>query len=174
MGLTRENKQTVIAEANTVMSHALSAVVADYRGLSAEEMTALRAGARRSQVQLQVIRNTLAKRAIEGTRFACLKEVLSGPTLLAFSGTDPGAPARLFKAFLKENEKLKIKGLSLGGQLLGAEALNTVSSLPTYKEAVTSLLWILKAPISSFVRISAASYTQLVRLLVAVGEKKKI
>lgn len=173
MGLTREQKSTVVTKTNAVISTALSAVVADYKGLSAEEIASLHALARLNAVHLQVMRNTLAKRAIQGTRFECLGETLSGPTLLACSQTDPGAPARLFKSFTKENEHLKVKGLSLGGSLLSLNKLNEVSSLPTYLEAVASFLSALKAPISLFVRACILPYAQLVRLLAAVGEKKR-
>ena len=148
--------------------------MADYKGLSAEEVTSLRALARLNAVHLQVMRNTLAKRAIQGTRFECLEETLTGPTLLAFSQTDPGAPARLFKSFSKENEHLKVKGLSLGGSLLAQSKLNEVSSLPTYLEAVASFLSALKAPISLFVRTCVSPYAQLVRLLAAISEKKRV
>lgn len=173
MGLTRDQKRTVVAEVNSVVCSALSAVVADYKGLSAFDVTALRAQARLAQVHLQVVRNTLTKRAIQGTRFECLGDVLSGPSLLAFSKTDPGAPARLFKSFIKGNEKIKVKGLSLGGRLLSADKLNEVSSLPTYLEAVASLLSVLKAPISWCVRTYAEPYAQLVRLLATIGEGKR-
>ena len=95
MALRLEQKQAIVAEVNEVAASALSAVLADYRGLTVSEMTELRAKARASGVYLRVVRNTLAKRALEGTDYACLDEALVGPTMMAFSQEDPGAAARL-------------------------------------------------------------------------------
>ena len=95
MALKLEQKQQIVAEVNEVASSALSAVVADYRGMTVAEMTTMRAKARESGVYVRVVRNTLAKRAVEGTDYACLDEAFIGPTLVAFSQEDPGSAARL-------------------------------------------------------------------------------
>src|SRR5699024_10701326 len=108
MALRLDDKRAIVAAVNAVASDALSAVVADYRGLTVSQMTVLREQARETGVFVQVVRNTLAKRAIEGTEYECLNEALVGPTILAFSQEDPGAAARLFKNFAKENDALEV------------------------------------------------------------------
>ena len=99
MALTLEAKQKIVAEVAGVAAGALSAVAAEYRGLTVAQMTKLRAKARTSGVYLRVIRNTLARRAVAGTEFACMDKVLIGPLILAFSQEDPGSAARLNKDF---------------------------------------------------------------------------
>ncbi|MEC8330818.1 MAG: 50S ribosomal protein L10, partial [Pseudomonadota bacterium] len=117
MAIRLEDKQQIVSEVNQAASSALSAVLADYRGVSVEDMTALRKNARENKVYLRVVRNTLLKRAVADTEFECIKEVLVGPTILAFSQEDPGAAARVLKDFSKENDDFEIKALSVGGQL---------------------------------------------------------
>ena len=106
MPIGLEEKKAIVAEVKKTAGEALSAVMADYRGVSVEKMTVLRKQARDAGVHIRVIRNTLAKRAFEGTDFACLSDALLGPNILAFSIEDPGAGARIFKEFAKENEAL--------------------------------------------------------------------
>jgi large subunit ribosomal protein L10 len=121
-----KEKQAIVAEVNDTASKALSAVIADYRGVSVDNMTSLRKKARDVGVQVRVIRNTLAKRAFEGTDFECMKEALLGPNIVAFSLEDPGAGARIFKDFAKENGDFEIKALSVGGKLLPASYLHVI------------------------------------------------
>ena len=104
MPLNLEDKRAIVVSVNAAAAEALSAVVADYRGLSVSEMTALRVKARETGVYLKVVRNTLAKRAVEGTEYECLSDSLVGPTILAFSQADPGAAARLIKDFAKDHD----------------------------------------------------------------------
>ena len=120
MSTTVEAKQAVVAEVAEVAKTAQSAVAAEYRGLTVGEMTQLRATARASGVYVRVVKNTLARRAIEGTSFECMKGSLKGPLVLAFSREDPGAAARVFKGFAKDHEKLKTVALSVGGELYPA------------------------------------------------------
>ena len=115
MPIGLKEKQAIVAEVNETASKALSAVMADYRGVAVAAMTELRAKARQEGVEVRVIRNTLAKRAFEGTEFECLNDALLGPNIVAFSIEDPGAAARLFKDFAKDNEDFEVKALSIGG-----------------------------------------------------------
>ena len=92
MALRLAQKQAIVAEVSEAAASALSAVLSDYRGLTVEEMTELRAKARASGVYLKVVRNSLARRALEGTEYACLDEALVGPSMLAFSQEEPGSP----------------------------------------------------------------------------------
>lgn len=163
MALALADKQAIVAEVNETASTAVSAVLADYRGMTVAAMTELRAKAREAGVNVRVVRNTLAKRAVAGTEFDCLSEALVGPTLLAFSVDDPGAAARLFKDFVKQYDKLEVKALAVGGQLLGADKLEAVTKLPTREEALTQLACLLNAPLTRLVTGLNQVPTQFVR-----------
>ena len=119
MALGLEGKKQIVAEVSETAANALSLVVADARGVNVTDMTALRAKAREAQIDLRVVRNTLAKRALAGTEYECISDALVGPSLFGFSMEDPGACARLFKDFAKENDKFEVKALAVGGELLG-------------------------------------------------------
>ena len=106
MAIGLDEKKAIVAEVNETAASALSLVVADARGVASNDMTALRATARESQVDVRVVRNTLAKRAFEGTEYECVSDTLTGPSLFGFSLEHPGAAARLFKDFAKPNERL--------------------------------------------------------------------
>ena len=139
MAIRLEDKKAIVAEVNETAGGALSVVMADYRGVTSGDMTALRAKARAENVHLQVVRNNLAKIAIRGTEYECIDEALVGPTILAFSMEDPGAAARLLKDFAKEKEVFEIKGLAVGGELMGADQIDRLAKLPTRHEALTML-----------------------------------
>jgi large subunit ribosomal protein L10 len=167
------DKQAIVAEVNEIASQSISAVAAFYSGLTVEQMTVLRVQARKSGVYLRVIRNTLARKAVENTDFSCLQETLVGPMVLAFSKEEPSAAARLMRDFAKENKKLEVKALVVGGKLMGANQLDAVASLPTYNEAISLLMSVMQAPIGKFVRTLAAVPTKLVRTVAAVADQKK-
>lgn len=171
MSTTVEAKQAVVAEVAQVARTAQSAVAAEYRGLTVGEMTQLRAQARASGVYVRVVKNTLARRAIEGTSFECMKGSLKGPLVLAFSREDPGAAARVFKAFAKDHEKLKTVALSVGGELYPASDIGRLASLPTLEEARASLLRVLNAPLTRLVRTLAEPAAMLARTLKARGDQ---
>lgn len=173
MALRLEQKQAIVAEVNQAAGDALSAVVSDYRGLTVSQMTDLRAKARDSGVYLKVVRNTLARRAIEGTEYECLDEALVGPTLLAFSQEDPGAAARLIKEYAKENQALEVRALSIGGQLLAAGDIDRVAKLPTRDEALAMLMATMIAPIGKLARTFNDVPGKLVRVVAAVRDQKQ-
>lgn len=173
MALKLEDKQAIVAEVKEVASVAHSAVIAEYRGLSVGAMTELRAKARANQVYLKVVRNTLARRAVEGTDFACIQEALTGPLILAFSRTDPGAAARVIGDFAKSHDKLVVKAVSISGKLLPASDLETLSKMPTYEQAVSMLMSVMQAPISKFVRTLAEPHAKLARTIAAIRDQKQ-
>ena len=172
MTLTLAAKKAVVEEVNTVASKAISAVVADYRGLTVNQMTQLRKEARQAGVFLKVVPNNLSKRAFETTDFACLNEVLVGPLFIALSLEAPSDAARLLNDFAKTNDSLKVKALSISGKLLGAEQLGAVASLPTRDEALSKLMFVMKAPIEKFVRTMNEPHSKLVRTIAAVKDSK--
>ncbi len=171
--LKLDDKKAIVAEVSEVANNAQSLVAAEYRGLTVNELDNLRAQARNSGVYLRVVRNTLAKRAFEGTEFACMNEALVGPLLLAFSENELSAAARLLKDFAKQHDKLVVTALAVGGQMLPATQLDVVASLPTRDEALAQLLAVMKAPISKFVRTVAEPHGKLVRTIAAVRDKKQ-
>lgn len=173
MPLSREQKGAVVAEVAEVASSAYSAIAAEYRGLGVEALTGLRAQARQQGVYLKVVKNTLARRALEGTDFECMKAGLSGPLMLAFSQEDPGSAARLIKDFVKQNDKMVVKLVALGGKLLAPGDLERLASLPTREQALAMLMGVMKAPIQKFVRTLAEPHAKLVRTVAAIRDQKQ-
>ena len=173
MALNFEQKKAVVAEVADTASKALAAVAAEYRGLTVEEMTELRVKAREGGVVLKVAKNTLVRRAVEGTEYECMQDSLTGPLLLAFSMDDPGAAARLVKDYSKDHEKLIAKLVAVGGQLYDASELERLSKLPTYDQAFAILMGVMKAPIEKFVRTLAEPHSKLVRTVAAVRDAKE-
>ena len=173
MALNLEQKKAVVAEVAEVANKALAAVAAEYRGLTVEEMTELRVKARQGGVFVKVAKNTLVRRAVEGTDYECMQEALTGPLLLAFSMDDPGAAARLVKDYSKDHEKLVAKLVAIGGQLYDASELERLSKLPTYEQALAMLMAVMKAPIEKFVRTLAEPHAKLVRTVAAVRDAKQ-
>jgi large subunit ribosomal protein L10 len=173
MALTLEQKKAVVAEVADVAQSAHSAVAAEYRGLTVGEMTELRAKARSAGVYLKVAKNTLVRRAVEGTDFECMSDGLTGPLLFAFSLEDPGAAARLIKDYAKSNDRLIAKLVAVGAQLHDASELERLSKLPTRDQAIAMLMGVMKAPIEKFVRTLAEPHTKLVRTVAAVRDSKQ-
>ena len=173
MALNLEDKKALVAEVAEVAATAQSVVAAEYRGLSVGQMTELRAKARKSGVYVRVVKNTLARKALAGTSFEAVGPKLKGPLVLAFSKDDPGAAARVVKAFAKDNDKLVTTAVSLGGQLLAASALEKVASLPTREQALSQLMGVMKAPIQKLAATLAAAPSKLVRTLAAVRDQKQ-
>lgn len=172
MALRLEDKKAIVDGVNEIASSALSAVLADYRGLTVFQMTELRKLAREQSVYLRVVRNTLAKRAVEGTEFECLKDSLVGPTIMALSLDDPGAAARLIKDFAKEHEQLEVKALAVGGELLGPEDIDRLAKLPTREQALGQLAGILQAPITKLAQTLNDVPGKFARVVSAVKDQK--
>jgi large subunit ribosomal protein L10 len=175
MSLNLAEKQAVVAEVNEVASQAYSAIAAEYRGLTVSRMTDLRAQARKNGVYLRVVKNTLAKRALANTSFACMRDSLVGPLILAFSREDPGAAARLFKDFTKskENEALVVKVLSISGRVLPPSDLDRLANLPTREQALSMLMAGMRAPLDKLARTMNEVPGKLVRTLAAIRDQKQ-
>jgi len=173
VALKLEQKQQIVAEVNEIAASALSAVVADYRGMTVAEMTEMRVKARESGVYLRVVRNTLAKRAVEGTEFACLDDTFVGPTLVAFSQEDPGSAARLLKDYAKDIDALEVRALAIGGEMLAADQLDRVAALPTLDEARAMLMSVMLAPITKLARTMNEVPGKLARTVAAIRDQKQ-
>jgi len=172
MALKLEDKKALVAEVNEVAKRALSAVAAEYRGLTAGKFDQLRSKARENGIYLHVVKNSLAARAVEGTEFECLTPALTGPLVLGFSLEDPGAVGRVIKDFAKANDKLVVKAIAVGGTLYGAKDIDRLATLPTKDQAISMLMGTIKAPVSKFVRTLAEPTAQFVRTVKAVADQK--
>ena len=173
MALSLAEKKALVSEVSEVAESALSAVAAEYRGLSVLQMTEFRAKARNENVYVRVVKNTLARRAIEGTEFECLGEVLQGPLILAFSREDPGAAARVIKDFSKDNEHLVTKAVAVGGELYPAGDLDRLAKLPTLDQARAMLLGLFQAPAGKLVRTLAEPPAKFARLVAAYRDQQE-
>ena len=173
MAIGLEDKKAIVAEVNETATSALSLVIADARGVTVGNMTALRQSARDNAVVLRVVRNTLAKRALAGTEFECVCDSLVGPSLFGFSMEDPGAAARLFKDFAKEQKNFEVKALAVSGQMLGADQLDVLAKLPTREQALSMLMSVMKAPVTKLVQTMNEVPGKLVRTLAAVRDQKE-
>ena len=173
MALNLESKKAIVAEVSTIAASALSAVAAEYRGITVGDMTELRVKARNEGVYLRVAKNSLVKRAVEGTEFECMQDSLVGPLIMAFSQEDPGAAARLVKDFSKDNDKLIAKVIAIGGEVLPIEQLDALSKLPTRDQAISMLMSVMKAPVEKFVRTLNEPHAKMVRTVAAIRDQKQ-
>jgi len=160
MALNLEGKKAIVAQVQDAAEGALSAVVADSRGVTVSDITTLRKQAREAGVWMKVVRNTLAKRAVAGSSFECLSDSLVGPSLIAFSNEHPGAAARLFSDFAKGNEKFELKAAAYEGELVDVAML---AKLPTYDEALARLMMTMKE----------AAAGKLCRTIAAIRDQKE-
>ena len=172
MALGLEDKKAIIAEVSETASNALSLVIADARGVTVTDMTELRAKARENNVVLRVVKNTLAKRAFKETEFECVEEALVGPSIFGFSMEDPGAAARLFKDFSKENDAFDVKALSVSGQMLDNSQIDVLASLPTRDQALSMLCNVMLAPITKLTRTFNDVPGRVVRVVDQVAKQK--
>jgi large subunit ribosomal protein L10 len=173
LALNFEQKKAIVAEVAEVARTAFSAVAAEYRGITVEDMTTLRAQARNGGVYLRVVKNTLARRAVQDTEFQCMTDGLTGPLVLAFSQEDPGAAARVIKDFAKGNDKLKVTLVSIGGQMLAPTELDTLAKMPTYDQAISMLMSVMKAPVQKLAQTMNEVPGKLVRTIAAVRDAKE-
>ena len=173
MPLGLEDKKRIVAEVNEAAGNAMSAVLADYRGVTVEDMTALRRNARENKVYLRVVRNSLLKRAVENTEFECIRDALSGPTILALSQEDPGSAARVLKDFAGDNDHFEIKALSIGGRLLEPRDIDVLAKMPTLGQASAMLMTVMLAPVSRLVRTVKEVPAKATRTVAAVRDQKQ-
>ena len=172
MGLNRQDKAAVIAEVSEIVSKSSTLVIAEYRGLSVEAVTKLRAQARKEGVTLRVVKNTLVRRAVEGTEFAGLADQFVGPLVYAFSA-DPVAAAKILVNFAKDNDKLVIKGGAMANQVMDLEAVKTLASMPSRDELLAKLMATMNEPIAKFVRTINEVPARFVRTVAAVRDAKE-
>ena len=172
MGMSLEQKQTVVSEITAKLGNAQAVIVAEYRGLDVGRITDLRAKARSSGVYLRVLKNTLARRAVTGTPFEKLADQMVGPLMYGIA-QDPVAGAKALSEFAKDNEKFVIKGGSMANTLMSAMDIKTLASMPSREQLIATLLGTMQAPVAKFVRTMNEVPTGLVRVLAAVRDQKE-
>lgn len=155
MGLNLDEKKAVVAEVSAQVVAAQTIVVAEYRGIQVGDLTKLRAKARESGVYLRVLKNTLVRRAVDGTAFAPLAEQMVGPLIYSISA-DPIAAARVLNDFAKTNDKIIIKAGSYSGNLLDKAGVQALASIPSREVLLAKLLGVMLAPLSGFAGVMAA------------------
>ena len=172
MSLNRQEKAVVIEEVSAELAKAQSVIIAEYRGLDVASATVLRKTARESGVYLRVLKNTLVRRAVDGTPFQELSSELTGPLMYAVS-TDPVAAAKVLSEFAKSNDKLVIKGGAMPNSLLDVDGVKALATMPSREELLAKLLGTMQAPIAQFVRTLNEVPTKFVRGLAAVRDQKE-
>ncbi|VVE42770.1 MULTISPECIES: 50S ribosomal protein L10 [Pandoraea] len=155
MALNLDDKKAVVAEVSAQVAAASTIVVAEYRGITVGDLTKLRANARQQGVYLRVLKNTLARRAVENTPFADLAEQMTGPLIYGIS-TDPVAAAKVLNDFSKGNDKLILKAGSYDGKVMDKAGVQALASIPSRDELLAKLLGVMQAPVSGFARVLAA------------------
>jgi large subunit ribosomal protein L10 len=173
VALSKSEKERIVGEVKEVATNASSLVISDARGLKVSELSEVRQKATQSGIHIQVIKNSLAKLAFEGTDFGCSDEVLVGPSLFAFSFEEPGAAAKLLKTYAKNFDNLDIKALVVEGQLLDGSQIDILASLPSKDEAYGLIANVLQAPVTKFATLLNEVPSKLARVLSAVSDKKK-
>jgi len=171
MSLTLDEKKAVVAEVSAKLTGAQAAMLAEYRGLSVAQMTTLRRKAYDGKVYLRVVKNTLARRAVEGTSFECLKDQMTGPLAFAVSA-DPVAVAKILSEFAKDNAMLKIKAGAMSGKLMSLAQIQALAVLPGREQLLAQLLGTMQAPVRTFVQTLHEVPAKFVRALAAVRDAK--
>lgn len=171
MSLNLEEKKAVVAEVTAQVAGAQTVVVAEYRGITVEHMTQLRAQARKEGVYLRVLKNTLVRRAIADTPFAGIADQLVGPLAYGIS-TDPVAAAKVMHEFAKTNDKFVVKAGAMPNFIMSAKDVGNLASMPSREELLSKLLGTMQAPIAQFVRTLNEVPTKFVRGLAAVRDKQ--
>lgn len=172
MGLNLEQKQAVVAEISAKVAEAQAIIVAENRGLEVGNVTKLRAEARKQGVYLRVLKNTLARRAVQGTPFAGLSEHMVGPLFYGIS-KDPVAAAKVLNDFAKTNDKLVLKAGAMANYVMDANGVKALATMPSREELLARLLGTMQAPIAQFVRTLNEVPSKFVRALAAVRDAKE-
>ena len=170
--MNRQDKQNVVETLHTAWLEANTGVVTHYRGLTVAQMGTLRRDLRSAKVHMQVVKNTLARRAAEGTGFTAAEEFFSGPTAIAY-GNDPVALAKALSDFAKKNDALKILGGVLDGKRLGEADVKALASLPSREVLLAKMLGSMQAPLSGFVRTLNEVPASFARTLAAIRDQKQ-
>ena len=172
MSLNLAEKKEVVAEVSERLKKAQAVVLAEYRGIKVEDITGLRKEARASGVYLRVLKNTLARRAVQGTPFEKLAAQMVGPLAYGISD-DPVAAAKVLQAYAKKNEKLVIKGGAMPNVMMTAKEVGQLATMPSREELLARLMGTMQAPIAKFVQTLNEVPGKFVRTVAAVRDQKE-
>lgn len=172
MGLNRQDKATVIAEMSKLVAQSSAIIIAEYRGLTVEAITKLRADARKQGVQLRVVKNTLVRRAVAGTPFEGLSDQFVGPLIYSLSA-DPVAAAKVLATFAKTNDKLIIKSGAMANYVMDVAAVEQLASMPSREELLAKLMATMNEPIAKFVRTLNEVPARFVRTVAAYRDAQE-
>ena len=172
MGLSLEQKQAMVSEVAARLADAQAVIVAEYRGLSVEGVTRLRARARKSGLYLRVLKNTLARRAVQGTPFEKLTEQMSGPLMYGIT-RDPVAGAKVLADFARENERFVIKAGAMPNAVMSAKDVRALASLPSREVLLATLAGTLQAPIAKLARTMNEVAAKFARALAALRDQRE-
>jgi len=172
LGLSLEQKQAVVSEVSAKLANAQAVIVAEYRGIGVENVTQLRAKARKSGLYLRVLKNTLARRAVQGTPFAKLADQMTGPLMYGIA-QDPVAGAKVLSEFAKENELFVIKGGAMPNAVMSAKDVKALATMPSREELLAKLLGTMQAPVAKLVRTMNEVPGKFVRTVAALHDKKE-
>ena len=172
MGLSLEQKQTVVAEIAGQLAGAQAVIVAEYRGLNVGVLTDLRAKARKSGVYLRVLKNTLARRAVKDTPFAKLSDQLVGPLMYGIA-QDPVSCAKVLADFAKVNEKFVIRGGAMPNAMMSSKDVKELASMPSREELIAKLLGTMQAPVAKLARTMNEVPGKFVRTMAALRDHRE-
>jgi large subunit ribosomal protein L10 len=171
LGLSLEQKQALVSEVAGQLQGAQAVIVAEYRGLNVESVTQLRSKARKSGLYLRVLKNTLARRAVQGTPFEKLAGEMSGPLMYGIA-EDPVGGAKVMSEFAKDNELFVIRAGAMPGSLMSAQDVKALAQLPGRDELLAMLMGTLQAPVAKLVRTMNEVPARFVRTLAAYRDQK--
>jgi large subunit ribosomal protein L10 len=171
MSLNLDQKKQVVEDVSAVVGNAQTAVIAEYRGMTVEQMKVLRREAHENDVYLRVVKNTLLRRAVQNTDHSCLDELLVGPLAFAAS-VDPVAVAKVLAKYSKQYDSFVIKAGSMSGSLLSEDDIKALAQLPSRDELLAKLMGTMQAPVTKFVQTLNEIPTKFVRGLAAVRDSK--
>lgn len=172
MSLSLEQKQAVVSEVSAKLANAQAVIVAEYRGIGVEKVTQLRAKARQSGLYLRVLKNTLARRAVQGTPFAKLADQMTGPLMYGIA-QDPVAGAKVLADFAKEHELFVIKGGAMQNAVMSAKDIKTLATMPSREELLANLMGTMQAPVAKLVRTMNEVPGKFVRTVAALRDQKE-